>query len=135
MMHVSFVLFYFIVFLHCYWLPIYCQIKANSSADTLPDLVPVCSPFSHHILIHILPNPLELSFLPLFLPVTSDLLSCKSPSPVDTWLVPKPTLKDRSRVGLPPETHMLPCSFHILLILSSFFSQGTTSISYCVSPS
>lgn len=77
MMYVSFVLFYFIVFLHCYWLPIYCQIKANSSADTLPDLAPVCSPFSHHILIHILPNPLELSFLPLFFPVTSDLLSCK----------------------------------------------------------
>lgn len=44
MMHASFDLFYFIVFLHCYWLPIYCQIQANSSADTLPDLTPACSP-------------------------------------------------------------------------------------------
>lgn len=40
-------------------------------------LAPVCSPFSHHILIHILPNHLELSFLPLFLPVASDLSSSK----------------------------------------------------------
>lgn len=62
-------------------------------------------------------------------------LILQSPSLVDTWLLPKPILKDRSRVGLPLETPMLSCSFHILQIPSSFFSQWTTSISYCVSPS